>query len=182
MKGIVFNLLEKAVSEQYGEDTWDKLLEAAGSEGVYTSLGSYPDAEILKIVQAASTALNLPANDILRWFGQKALPMLAQQYPDFFKPHTTTKPFLLTLNNIIHPEVRKLYPAAEVPDFDFSSPNPAQLIMGYSSSRKFCAFAEGLIQGAAAHFNEKIDIQQPQCMHRGDKKCTLVCSFSKLEV
>ena len=29
MKGIVFNLLEEVVRREYGEDTWDSLLEAA---------------------------------------------------------------------------------------------------------------------------------------------------------
>jgi hypothetical protein len=33
----------------------------------------------------------------------------------FFENVTATKSFLLTLNHIIHPEVRKLHPGAEVP-------------------------------------------------------------------
>ena len=43
MKGVVFNLLEQLVARDFGEDTWDALLDASGLEGAYTSLGSYPD-------------------------------------------------------------------------------------------------------------------------------------------
>src|SRR5262245_24656079 len=114
MKGIVFNLLEAVVVANHGEDVWDALLDAAGVTGSYTSLGSYPDEEMGKLVVAAASALALPANDVLRWFGQQAMPVLAQRYPGFFTPHATTRPFILSLNNIIHPEVRKVYPGADV--------------------------------------------------------------------
>ena len=57
MKGVVFNLLETVVTENYGADTWDDLLDAAGSDGVYTSLEPYDDADLFNIVTAASKAL-----------------------------------------------------------------------------------------------------------------------------
>ena len=47
------------------------------------------------------------------------MPLFAVRYPQFFEPHDCTRSFVLTLNDIIHPEVRKLYPGADVPEFDF---------------------------------------------------------------
>jgi hypothetical protein len=38
VKGIVYNLLEEVVSAEHGEDTWDVLVDAAGVDGIYTSL------------------------------------------------------------------------------------------------------------------------------------------------
>lgn len=179
MKGIIFNLLADVVQKEYGEETWDALLEAAGLEGAYTSLGNYPDEDLFKLVGAASTALNLPPNAIVRWFGVKALPMLAQRYPKFFAPHQSTRPFLLTLNSIIHPEVRKLYPGADVPVFDFDTSSPEVLVMGYKSARKLCALVEGFVEAAAGHFRETVTIEHRQCMHRGDEKCILRFTFQK---
>ena len=106
MKGIVFNLLGDIVSRQYGANIWDDLLDAAGVDGSYTSLGSYPDEELGKLVGAASARLGTPPQDIVRWFGREALPLLAAKYPQFFTPHRDTRSFVLTLNAIIHPEVR----------------------------------------------------------------------------
>ena len=177
MKGIIFNLLEGVVTEQHGEETWDRLLADAALDGAYTSLGNYPDEDLFKLVSAASAALDTPPNDVIRWFGRAALGMLAVRYPDFFEPHSTTRPFLLTLNDIIHPEVRKLYPGADVPEFDFDDSSPDSLSMGYRSPRKLCALAEGLIEGAADQFEETVSIAQSSCMNRGDEKCTLVISF-----
>jgi hypothetical protein len=178
MKGIVFNLLGDIVTGQYGADTWDLLLEQAQAEGSYTSLGNYPDDELLRIVAAASAALGQTPQDVVRWFGRSALPVLAARYPQFFL-HQNTRDFVLTLNTIIHPEVRKLYPAAQPPDFEFDASSPDVLVMLYRSRRRLCAFAEGLIEGAAAHFGETVHIAHAACLHRGDPHCRLELAFSK---
>ncbi len=179
MKGIVFNLLEEVVRREHGEDTWDRLLDDAHLDGVYTSLGNYPDEEVMKLVEAASAALGLPADAVVRWFGRSALPLLAEKYPALFEPHESTRSFLLTLNTIIHPEVRRIYPGADVPVFDFDSSANDVLVLGYSSPRKLCAFGEGLIAGAAAHYGEAASIEQSVCMKRGDPRCVFRISFEK---
>lgn len=177
MKGIIFQLLEDVVTQQYGEDTWDALLDKAGIEGAYTSLGSYPDEELMRLVGEASSALDTPPDAVVRWFGRGALPRLAERFPEFFTPHTSTRSFLLTLNDIIHVEVRKLYPGADVPVFDFDASSDDRLVMRYRSARNLCALAEGLIEGAAEHYGESVTIEQPQCKIRGDEACVLVCSL-----
>jgi hypothetical protein len=176
VKGIIFNLLEEVVTQQLGEDTWDALLDAADLDGAYTSLGSYPDADLLALVAAASAALDKPADDVVRWFGVHAIPLLARKYPALFERHRATRPFLLTLNGIIHPEVRKLYPGADTPEFDVDDADQA-LVLGYQSKRRLCALAEGLIEGAAAHFGETVRIEHPVCMKRGDAQCRLALRF-----
>jgi hypothetical protein len=178
VKGIVFNLLGDVVARQYGADTWDALLGAAGVDGAYTSLGNYPDEELTRLVIAASTALEKDPQDIVRWFGRSAMPLLAVRYPQFFV-HRGTREFVLTLNAIIHPEVRKLYPGAATPDFEFDTSSPDVLVMLYRSRRQLCAFAEGLLEGAAAHFAETVTIDHPSCLLRGDAHCRLELAFRK---
>jgi hypothetical protein len=178
MKGVVFNLLEQLVARDYGEETWDTLLEASDLDGVYTSLGSYADEDLMKLVGAAAEELDMSPDQVVRWFGRNALPLFAVHYPQLFEPHDSTRSFVLTLNEIIHPEVRKLYPGADVPVFDFATRN-GSLVMGYKSPRKMCAFAEGLLHGAADHYNERLTIEQPQCMNRGDDRCVLEIAFAK---
>jgi hypothetical protein len=177
VKGVVFNLLERLVARDFGEDTWDGLLGASGLSGVYTSLGSYPDEDFGKLVGAAADTLAMPADDVVLWFGRSALPLFAGHYPQLFEPHDSTRSFVLTLNDIIHPEVRKLYPGAEVPEFDFEV-REGVLVMGYRSPRKLCSFAEGLLLGAADHYGERLTIEQPFCLKRGDDQCELELAFA----
>jgi hypothetical protein len=109
VKGVIVNLLEEGVVTAHGDRVWDDLLDAAGLDGVYTSLGSYDDAEMQHLVSAAGDALSMPDDEVLRWFGQQAIPNMVQRWPDYFTAHQHTVPFLRSLNSVIHPEVRKLY-------------------------------------------------------------------------
>jgi hypothetical protein len=177
MKGIVFQLLHQVVAKEYGEPLWDALLTEAELDGSYTSLGIYDDSELGKIVGAASRRLGLPPGDIVRWFGREAMPLLAGNYPKVFAPHSDARSFVLTLNSVIHPEVRKMYPGADVPNFDFDTSSPDELVMNYRSKRRMCSFAEGLLHGAAAHFRQAALIAQPKCMLRGDECCELRIRF-----
>jgi hypothetical protein len=178
MKGVVFNLLEQVVTAEVGEEAWDDILDAAGSSGAYTAVGTYELDDFMSLVGAAAAKVGKPENETVQWFGRKALPLLAQLYPAFFEPHTSTRPFLLTLNDVIHPEVRKLFPGAYAPEFEFIEEDGEHLALGYISYRNLCAFAEGLIEGAADHYGETVEISQSSCTRRGDDKCVLVCSFS----
>ena len=179
MKGIVFNLFEQTVVEAHGDQAWEALLETTGLDGVYTSLGSYPDEDFFALALAASEVLGTPLDDVVRWFGRGAMPLFEQRYPHLFTEHSQTRSFVLTLNDIIHPEVRKLYPGAIVPEFAFDASDPDGLVMDYYSPRKLCAFAEGLLLGAADHYGQTVQIQQPQCMHRGDPRCRLEIAFGR---
>lgn len=179
MKGIIFNLLEQVVSAEHGEPTWDALLDATGLEGAYTAVGSYADEELMQLVGAASSALGTPADDLVRWFGRAAMPLLVERYPGFFEGHASARSFLLTLNEVIHPEVRKLFPGAYAPSFDFDTSREDALGLSYQSHRNLCSFAEGLIEGAGDHFGEDVSIAQGSCTKRGDDTCHLVLRFAK---
>lgn len=139
MKGIVYNLLEEVVSAEHGEDTWDALVDAAGVDGVYTSLGSYADEDLERLVAAASEHLGASPDEVVRWFGRRTMPL----------------------------------PGAATPVFVFDTSSQSTLVMEYRSARRLCAFAEGLLHGAADHYGERLAIERPQCVKRGDDRCVL---------
>lgn len=177
MKGIVFNLLRDVVEAEDGPDAWDDVLRRAGSQGVHASLGLYPDAELQALVLAAGERDGRGPQDVLRWFGRRALPVLADQHPLFFDPHETSRELLLGLNDVIHPEVRKLHPGATPPDFGVELAEPGTLLLHYASQRRMCGLAEGFVQGTADLYGESVELDQPECMLRGDERCLLRVRF-----
>lgn len=181
VKGVIFNLLEHVVTEARGSDTWETLLDDTGLDGAWTSVGSYPDDDLLALVTAASARLEIPANDLIRWFGKASLPLLADRYAQFFEGHSSLATFLPTLNDVIHAEVRKLYPEATVPTFAFIEIGDTRVVMVYDSPRKLCALAEGFVEGAAEQYSEKASIDQPECMLRGDGRCLMVVEIAEAE-
>ena len=173
MKGIVFNLLEEAVLHEFGPDTWDDLLDDARVSGAYTSLGNYSDEEMVTLVNTAAAKLGMTSGEVLRWFGQRAMPILRERYPALFADHTSSRNFILSVNSIIHPEVRKLYSGANCPFFHFRQGENGSVTMGYESSRKMCDLAHGFVQGAAKLYCEEVDITHHSCMNHGDGKCLM---------
>jgi hypothetical protein len=178
VKGIIFNLAEEVVSREHGEVVWDEILDEAGVSGSYTSLGSYPDADLFAIVAAAAALYGMDPGCVLRHVAEGAMPLLAERYPQFFTPHQDACSFVLTLNDIIHPEVRKLYPGAGVPTFTYDRLDAHTVTMGYASERRLCLLAEGFVKGAALHYGQQVELDQPSCMLRGDDECVLRCEFS----
>jgi hypothetical protein len=179
VKGIIFNLLEDVVVDAFGDRGWDELLDDAGLDGIYTSLGSYDDAHIMALISAAGTAMGLPDGEVLRWFGERAIPGMALRWPHFFSVHRSTIPFLRSLNSVIHPEVRKLYTGAYCPNFDFDSPADGSLVIGYRSPRKLCDLAHGFIFGAGEHYNEAVTVQHLECMHDHADRCVLAVTATQ---
>ena len=183
MKGIIFNLLEEVVTAHVGELAWDRVLEQAGVDGAYTSLGNYPDEDFGKLLEALATHRASSARDTLRWFGHQSMPFLAERYREFFTSHKSLRPFLLSLNDVIHAEVRKLYPGADVPVFGFEVPPSNEagegLQIHYRSKRRLCVLAEGFIAGAADYYRQPITLSQSSCMLDGADECVLVCDIGR---
>lgn len=173
MKGVVFNLLESMVEEKFGLEAWDELLQRSGSDGVFVSTGCYSDEELTGIVVAASEMLEVPVNDLVRKFGEYMFPRFEEKNSHFFTDDMDLKSFLLTVDRVIHVEVRKLHPDANLPSFEYIDSADDELTMIYSSPRKMCMLAEGLISGAAKHFDTSYTLEHNKCMHNGEDFCEL---------
>ena len=178
MKGIIFNLTEEVVRNGHGEDAWDAVLDGAGLDGSWTSLGDYSDAQMSKVVASAAALLGVDEQVVLRTVGEGAMPLLAGRYPHFFSLHTDAMSFLLTLNDLIHPEVKKLYPGATPPDFGVEEVGVDAVILSYDSTRKLCALAEGFLLGAATHYGQSVEIHQSECVLDGAARCLIHCRFA----
>lgn len=173
MKGIIFNHLTDMVEEVFGLETWDMILQEANSEGIFVATETYSDKDLLALVAAAHKLSGIPVNDLVRKFGEYMFPKFEQSNPQFFSPDMSLKSFLLSVDRIIHVEVRKLHPDAMLPEFEYKDEEDNELTMYYNSPRKLCYLAEGLIAGAASHFNTEYTLDHSACMHDGADACTL---------
>lgn len=173
MKGIVFDLLRDMVEDNYGLEGWNTVLEKAGSDGMYLSPESYSDQEMMSLVLAASDVTGIETDDLLRTFGSFMAKEFYQRFPSFFDSCDNVIDFLLSVDRIVHVEVMKLYPGANLPSFSYEERDANKLTMIYRSDRMLCYLAEGLIQGSAKHYGKAITIQHDVCMHNGDDACHL---------
>lgn len=171
MKGVVFDILRDMVESQYGLEGWQSILDATGSDGIYISTKTYADAELMGLVAAACNITGISVNDLVFAFGEYMVPSFYQRYPVFFNNVPNFIKFLVSVDQIIHVEVRKLYPEAGLPTFDYCDEHENSLTMIYKSPRKLCRLAEGLISGSAKHFHQTYKMTHDPCMHDGSDHC-----------
>jgi hypothetical protein len=160
MKGIVFTEFLEMVETRFDPAMVDRIILSAQvpSGGAYTAVGTYDHGEMWSLVAALSKATATPVPDLLRAFGQHLFGRFVTGYPRFFTGVGSAFDFLENLNSVIHVEVRKLYPDAELPHFEILERSAKRMVLLYQSARHFADLAEGLIQGCAEHFREPLAI------------------------
>jgi predicted hydrocarbon binding protein len=174
MHGIVFSELQKYVGRTLGEPAWKSLLDESGLEGrVYLPISEYPDAEIAALVRTASHLTGKAADEILRDFGEFITPDLLNMYRSLIRPEWKTLDLLEHIEGTIHAIVRVKNPGAHPPRLRVSRMPGSRVAIKYSSDRKMCALAVGIITGLGKHYGEKISIQQTRCMLKGDPACEI---------
>lgn len=178
MKGVVFNILEDMVTEKGGLLMWQGVLDKVGVEGGYTAVGTYSDDELFKIVGAVVEELGVPAEEVVGAFGVYMFGQLAKRYPVFVENCPDFFSFLESIDSVIHLEVRKLMTETQLPSIKCTRVGNSELLMNYSSPRRLCLLAEGLIYGAAEQYGSSIRIDHPVCMHKGADHCDLRVSLT----
>lgn len=158
MKGIIFNVAEKAVTELLGAEAWEDLLEDAGVNGDYTALGTYPDEELIALVVAAAEKTGHDAAEVQRLVGRRALPHLAASVDEFVDRDVHVFEFLSSIHTIIHVEVKKLDPNSRPPVLEPNQVSDEELQLTYRSERGLSPLAEGLILGAGDLFSTPVTV------------------------
>jgi predicted hydrocarbon binding protein len=180
MHGIVFSELQKYVCQNLGQPAWSNLLNEAGLRGkVYLPITEYPDQEIVALVGTASRLTGRAADEILEDFGEFIAPDLMSMYRALVRPEWKTLDLLEHIEETIHAVVRVKNPGARPPELRVSRLSDSRLVITYSSSRKMCALAIGIIRGLGKHYGESILIQQTRCMLKGAPTCEIEVAKSQ---
>ncbi|MBB6428281.1 heme NO-binding domain-containing protein [Algisphaera agarilytica] len=160
MKGIIFTEFLDHVTSQLGVEICEDMIAANNltDGGAYTAVGTYDHKELLMMVSYLHKRTGIDIDQLIEGFGVSLFASLAQKYPSFFDGIEDSFTFIKQIEDVIHVEVRKLYPDAELPSFSYSQPKPTILILDYRSSRCFAGLAVGLMKGCFNHFNENVSI------------------------
>jgi hypothetical protein len=164
MKGIVFTEFIDMVEEEHSLDMVDAIIEDSelAHGGAYTAVGTYDPTEMGALVGALARRSGTKAPDLLHAFGRRTTRRFAEMFPRFFVGHHDVLSFLESIDSVIHVEVLKLYPDAELPRLETERLNGGILRLTYHSPRCMADFAEGLIEGAAAHFGDALALTRSQ--------------------
>ena len=176
MHGVIFASLTDFITARFGVDRARTILR---EEPIYLMSEAYDDQRLLDIVERTVAATDVPAEELVHDFGVfTAQTTFARLYPAFFAVAGGARPFLLTIEERIHELVRATIPNARPPQLRVGPLGEDGVQIEYSSSRRLCVLLTGLVRGTAAHYDEEAEIEQPECMLRGDPACLFDVRFS----
>ncbi len=163
MKGMVFTEFLEMVEAKFSADMVDDILDEThpASGGAYTAVGTYNHQELVAMVVALSKRSGIPAPELIKIFGKHLFIVFSKNYGIFFENIPDAFTFLHGIEEVIHAEVIKLYPDAELPKFECKRDGNV-LYLTYHSHRHFADLAEGLILGSAAYFDEYFTIERDE--------------------
>ena len=120
MKGMVFTEFLEMVETKFSADMVDDIIDDANpvSGGAYTAVGTYHHQELVDMVVALSKRTEIPVPTLVKVFGEHVFGVFARSFPQFFEGVPDALTFLSGIEDIIHVEVLKLYPDAQLPKFD----------------------------------------------------------------
>ncbi len=157
MMGMVFTEFLEMIESKHSFDLADAVLAQAGSDGAFTSVGTYPDAEFVALLSALSAQTGRSEGDLQHDFGKHLFGLFQAGFPAFFAHHTDAFSFLGGLETRVHTEVRKLYASARTPYFELFPAENGVRILEYRSDRALWRFAHGLLEATLEHFGRPSD-------------------------
>lgn len=161
MYGIINKAIQELVTDNYGEEKWQKILAlSAIEEDFFISNEPYDDDITFKLAQAVSLEMNINIEDVLIAFGEWwVVKTTKDKYGTLMESGgATLKEFLINLPNF-HNRVMLIYPKLTPPEFKVSNLSDSSLHLHYISSREgLQEFVRGLIQGLGILFNTPVTI------------------------
>jgi len=172
--GIIFSEFRNYVEATHGKGTWDVLLTKANlANRVYMPVGEYPDTEMIGLVVTTSTTTRLPVAELLEDFGMFLSPALMKTFGHLLQPQWRTIDVIEHTEATVHAVIRVKNTGAKPPELQTLRRSKDEILLVYSSPRKMCSLAIGIVKGLGKHFREDIVASENRCMHKGAASCEI---------
>lgn len=174
MHGLIFFYIQKfAESLALGRTGQARLRTTVTVAGrTYLPSRAYPDDEAVTLLANIAEAADRPLPDVLEDFGQFLAPHLLKVAGRHVERTWRTLDVIEHTEQVIHTMIRSTTPGAEPPVIQTVRTAPHELQLVYTSERRLCRFATGIIRGLGTCFAEPVEVAEDACMLRGDPFCS----------
>lgn len=152
MKGIAFGLFQRTLGRRYGDEAWEKLLEAA-----------------------VGTGEDLPSDALAAWYGRETVRLVASARPGLFVAHGGARAFLRDLGR--SGPVPLVSDEGGPSPVDALPAPDGGVLLSIRPPAGPCAFLEGVVAGLAEHYGERARVRRLKCSRDGDNRCLLSVRF-----
>ena len=170
MYGLVNKAVQDLIISSAGQEAWEKIKEQAGfTDSGFISMKTYDDSVTFNLVAAASKLLNVPAENLLRSFGEYWILHTSREgYGDMMDAGGSTFPEFLKNLNLLHFRLGNVMQEMRMPRFDVTNEEANSLHLHYRSEREGLApMVVGLVKGLGKRFNTECLVEQIESKSEG---------------
>jgi len=171
VKGVIFTSFLGWVESTRGLAVTDALLVKAepllSTGGAYSAVGNYPTTEFTALIAELASMEGTSVDEVMCDFGRASFSEFGALHPSWLENMPDFYSLLSQIENVIHTGVRKLYPESQPPLIRASREDDGSITVTYASHRGLVALCQGLIEGAAHHYDDDCDVSVLSTTHDG---------------
>ncbi|KAI3366247.1 hypothetical protein L3Q82_009720, partial [Scortum barcoo] len=152
--GFINSCLQSLVMEKFGQETWDKLSSLSGVQDTFMTYTVYDDILTLSLVQEACSLLEVPADVLLKLFGEHFFTFCKQAGYDTML-RTLGGNLVEFIGNLdsLHSYLALSYEQMNAPSFRVEMTDDGKMLLHYYSDRKgLYHIVPGIIEAVARDF------------------------------
>ncbi|MBP2644509.1 MAG: mcpC [Firmicutes bacterium] len=160
MKGTVVGTWVSTANKLWGSELCTGAMKQVGwnENKFFLPTEDVPDEQPLQFVSYIAGKIGKTEEDTWVAMGRDNIATFFKAYPAFFQ-HENLYSFLRSMYDV-HVVVVKRMPGAKPPDLRIEPVSEYEAVLSYKSSRGMFGYLRGLLNGAADHFKEKIEVER----------------------
>lgn len=179
MKGSVVNVWISTAQRIYSQGAVSKAMSTVGwnENRMISPLDDISDSEIFRLIETIASEQGKSSQEVWREIGRNNIATFQQWFPSYFE-HSNYKSFLMFMDTV-HKQIEKMVKGATPPRLLPYEPDGNKLIIHYQSKRGMFDYFQGLLEGGAVFFKEKVDIKELQRGKESDGRhsCKIELTF-----
>lgn len=159
MKGTIVDTWLRTAKKLWGEETVSSIMQQIGwsPERIFLPTEDIPDQLPRQMGDLLAKRLQIPSGQVWHSIGKDNIKTFARVFPAFFQSNTLYG-FLSSMYDV-HVEVVRRIAGAKPPILQMEILSEREAVFSYQSPRAMFDYFQGLLQGAAEHYKETIQME-----------------------
>jgi methyl-accepting chemotaxis protein len=159
MKGSVVSVWLNTIEDVWGQNVKVQAMASVGwsADRMISPLDDIEDQTIFNLMGNVGGQVGISTDDVWRTVGRNNIKSFSKWFPSFFE-RSSLKAFLMMMDSV-HAQLTKMIKGAKPPRLIPQEIDNTTFTITYQSKRGLFEYFQGLLEGAAEYFNEKMDLE-----------------------
>lgn len=159
MKGSVVSVWLSTIEDVWGQSVKVQAMDSVGwtADKMISPLDDIEDQTIFSVIGNVGSQVGSSSDEVWRIIGRNNIKSFSKWFPSFFE-RSSLKAFLMMMDSV-HAQLTKMIKGANPPRLIPQEIDNTTFTITYQSKRGMFEYFQGLLEGAAEYFNEKMEVE-----------------------